>query len=407
MSEPSTSAAPSAPRIDLISFARDTFERAALTSIAQVLPYLQDPTRTVWLDIEGMQSADLVPELERILPLHPVAADLLRDGSARSMVEDFGEHYLATMVFMHGERTPEVIDFIFTPRLIVTVQERPGDCFDVVRERLRAGTGRVRELGSEFLFALLGRAICDSYQPVFDRIDQRFVKFESAIARHPEPAMLARIHMLRARLMNFRQQIVPLRESITALLARRAANNRSMELALRSLHDELAVLQDELDSHRDGVQRLSDLYMNSVSNRLNDVMRVLTIISTIFMPLSFMASVYGMNFDIESSPWNMPELRAYYGYPLALLAMSTVASSLIFFSWRKGWIGGGSARRGGIDGLALDLVDLISSRNAAASRAKRRRGKRGASSRARSLETSSTADSAASHAQNAPKSADS
>ncbi len=394
MSESSTPSPASAPlptpRIDLISYSKEQYERVTLSTLAEVHAYTLDPTRTVWLDIEGMQSADLVPEVEKILPLHPVAADLLRDGSARAMVEDFGDHYLATMVFMHSADTPEVIDFIFTGRLIVTVQERPGDCFDAVRERLRAGTGRVRELGPEFLFALLGRAICDSYQPVLDSLDQKFARFEAAVAHRPERSMLSRIHSLRARLMHFRQQIVPLRESITALLGRRSGNSRAVDLALRSLHDELAVLQDELDFQRDGVQRLADLYLNSVSNRLNDVMRVLTIISTIFMPLSFVASVYGMNFDSDvDSPWSMPELKLYYGYPLALLAMASIATLFFVFFWRKGWIGdAAAARRHGIDGLAHDVVEFIASRGESRASVKhRRRGKRGSSSRARSQDS--------------------
>jgi magnesium transporter len=234
MADPAPSDAPSAPRIELISYDRDIVERRTLSSLAEAASLASDPSRRVWLDIEGLHASEVVQELERLLPLHPMAADLLRNGSARAMVEDYGEHRLATMVFVHDARTSEVIDFVFDDRMMVTIQERPGDCFDGVRERLAAGSGRVRELGAPFLFSLLGRAICDSYQPILERLAGRIAKFEAALTLRPERGMLARIHALRTQLMEMRQQIVPLRSRFTpsspaapARAARTSSRSRS------------------------------------------------------------------------------------------------------------------------------------------------------------------------------------
>ena len=348
-----------APRIEVIAYAPDRCDQRLFSTLSEIAPFVAKETGKIWIDVEGVSATEIVAELERILPLHPVAADLLREGSARTLVEDFGTHMLATMVFVHDAHTPEVIDFIFNDRLIITVQERPGDCFHEVRQRLRTGAGRVRELHAEFLFSLLGRAICRSYQPIIELVDQRIERLEDQLATRPDRSHLGRIHVLRSRLVQLRQRVVPLRESIVRLVAH-GSPSTARNLALRGLYDELASLQDELDFQRDAVQRLSDLYMNGMSNRLNDVMRILTIISTVFMPLSFIASIYGMNFDRESSPFNMPELGWRYGYLAALGLMASVAGTFCVFFWRRGWIGDQSApRRSGIDGLALDVVEFV------------------------------------------------
>jgi len=366
-----------APRIEVIAYAPDRCEQKLFASLAELGPFVTQEQGKIWIDVEGVSATEIVAELERILPLHPVAADLLREGSARTLVEDFGSHMLATMVFVHDAHTPEVIDFIFNDRLIITVQERPGDCFHEVRQRLRSGAGRVRELHAEFLFALLGRAICRSYQPIIDLVDQRIERLEDQLATRPDRSHLARIHVLRTRLIQLRQRVVPLRESIVRLVAH-GSPSTARNLALRGLYDELASLQDDLDFHRDAVQRLSDLYMNGMSNRLNDVMRILTIISTVFMPLSFIASIYGMNFDREAGALNMPELGWRYGYLFALALMGIVAGSFCVFFWRRGWIGDQAGRRrGGIDGLALDVVEFVGLRGDPRRTAHPRRRRRG------------------------------
>lgn len=348
------------PRIEVISYSRETHQHRVCATLAEAAALCADSACMHWIDVEGVCAAELVAEIERILPLHPMAADRLREGSARAGVEDFGPHVLATMIFIHDSQGVEVIDFIFNEHVLITVQEKPGDCFDSVRERLRLGTGRVRELGCDFLFALLGRAICESYQPILGKIDQRIVRLEDQLAARPERGHLQRIHHLRTRLMHLRQKVLPLRESISGILLQSRGEHSLRQLSLRSLFDELAALQDELDFQRDAVQRLADLYMNGVSNRLNDVMRVLTIISTIFMPLSFIASVYGMNFSNDASAWNMPELTWSYGYLYALGLMSTVATLFMISFWRRGWLGNPlKQRRHGIDGLALDMVEFV------------------------------------------------
>lgn len=369
------------PRIEVISYSVDRFERRTLGSLAEAAPIVaaareQGSTSRVWVDIEGASLGEALAGIAALLPLHPMAAELLRNGAARAQVEDFGPHMLATMVFVHqatvdakgpdaGRHVSEVIDFVFDDRVLVTIQERPGDCFDGARERLAAGSGHARASGAASLFSMLGRAICDSYLPILEKTARRIDRIEDALAERPDRAILARIHHLRTRLLELRRQLIPLQDSISMLLLRRppaepGTDAREVDISLRSLLDELAELRDALDFQRDEVQRLTDLYLNSVSNRLNDVMRVLAIISTLFMPLGFLASLYGMNFDRASGRWNMPELGWEYGYLFVLGLMSVVAVGLTVFFWRKGWLADPTrARRRGVDGLTLDMVEFV------------------------------------------------
>ncbi|MBI1302476.1 MAG: magnesium/cobalt transporter CorA [Phycisphaera sp.] len=370
-------------RIEVIAYSVDHFDRKLVASVAEASAMVaaareRGATARVWIDIEGVPLGEALVDLGALIPLHPMAAELLRNGAARALVEDFGGHLLATMVYMHhshgakaadgadgSSHVSEVIDFIFDDRVLVTIQERPGDCFDGVRERLALGSGQVRAPGAAFLFSLLGRAICDSYLPILEKTARRIDRIEDALAERPDRAILVRIHHLRTRLLELRRQLIPLQDSIAMLLLRRppadpGSTAREVDISMRSLLDELAELRDALDFQRDEVQRLTDLYLNSVSNRLNDVMRILAIISTLFMPLSFLASLYGMNFDRERGRWNMPELGWEYGYLFVLGLMSVVAVGLTIFFWRKGWLAEPTrSRRRGVDGLTLDVVEFV------------------------------------------------
>ncbi len=351
------------PRYELILWNQQESRETVLADLNSVHDAIANWNGFAWLDVEGAPMSVVEPQVDRLIGLHPVAADTLRDGPARAKVQDFGSHLLATMIFIHNSRDAEVIDFIATEKVLVTVQERPGDCFATVREQLKDGSGRIRELGTHFLLMHLGRAIAESYRPLLTELEKRIDRIEDSLFRRADRSMLHRIHQLRTQLMMYRSCVIPLRESIMRLLAQHSALSKDAQLSLRELEDELAALQDVVDFQRDRVQRLIDLYLNAISNRLNDVMRVLTIISTIFMPLSFVAGVYGMNFQNENGamPWNMPELNWQYGYLFSLTVMALIASAFVYFFWRKGWIGefARNERKHGLEGIAQEFAGIV------------------------------------------------
>lgn len=307
--------------------------------------------RWSWIDVEGVPTSDCAVQLERIASLTPLAADTLVEGVRRAGADDFGDLTIVTMRSHSPTKVIEFVDFLLAPRVLVTIQEKAGgDCFEPVRERLRkSGTSLIRA-DANVLFLLLARSICDGYRPLLAEFQASLEKFEYALVSRPDSSMLRRIHEHRRKLLFLRQGIAPLHQALGGLQpALSLRTNAGVDLtsrvaALRELQDETGALLDVVEFLRESSQHLLDLYLNAASNRLNEIVRMLTIISVIFMPLTLIAGIYGMNFHGDS-PWAMPELSWRYGYPFALGLMAVCAVTLLGFFWHKGWIGDPLRRR--------------------------------------------------------------
>jgi len=249
--------------------------------------------------------------------------------------------FLVARMMSLGERLDsEQISIYLGSGFVLTFQERVGDCLDPVRHRIREGAGRIRSQGADYLAYALLDAVIDHYFPVLEELGERLEALEDEVLRHPSPAVISRIHAAKRDLLALRRVVWPQRESLHWLLREPipllAEDTR---LHLRDCYDHVAHVMDMVETFRELASGLVDAYQSSLSNRMNEVMKVLTIIATIFIPLSFLAGLYGMNFSAESSPWNMPELRFYFGYPLALALMAVVAGVMLIYFRRKGWIG--------------------------------------------------------------------
>jgi magnesium transporter len=228
----------------------------------------------------------------------------------------------------------------FGPGWVVTFQERAGDDFDPLRARLRAREPELCGRGSDYLAYALIDAVVDGYFPVLEQLGERVDRLEEAALHHPEPRTLHEIHTLKSDLLLVRRAVWPLREAVHALVRQEhQAVTADTRLHLNDCYDHTVQVMDLLENYRDIASSLIEIYLSSISNRLNEVMKVLTIITTIFIPLSFIAGVYGMNFE------GMPELHSRWGYPLTLLAMGLVALGMLYFFRRKGWIGPGARAR--------------------------------------------------------------
>jgi magnesium transporter len=236
----------------------------------------------------------------------------------------------------------EQLSMIFGEGYVVTFQEHSGDCFGSVRARLREGRVRIRGAGTDYLaYALLDAAI-DSLFPLLEILDQRLVQLEEeAMTRTDSGVALELKEMKRAVHLLYRS-VFPVRDAVLRLLRDDSGLIADeTKLYLRDVHDHAAQAIDLLQDARELARDLTDLHQAALSNRLNDVMKFLTIFATIFIPLGFIAGLYGMNFDPDVSPWNMPELGWAYGYPFALAVMAAVALGLLGFFWGKGWLGSG------------------------------------------------------------------
>jgi magnesium transporter len=243
------------------------------------------------------------------------------------------------MVAADSPAITEQISMFLGERVLLTFQERPGDCFDPVRTRLRAARGQIRNRQIDYLAYTLLDAVIDGYFPVLEGLGERLEDLEDRVIAAPADLEVARIHEIRRELLTIRRAVWPQREMVNAL-TRESSHYVTDQTRpyLRDCYDHTIQLMDIIETYREIATGLVDVYLSSVSTRLNEVMKVLTIIATIFIPLSFITGLYGMNFDTAASPWNMPELAWYWGYPMALGLMAVVAAGLLYYFYRKGWL---------------------------------------------------------------------
>jgi magnesium transporter len=262
----------------------------------------------------------------------------------RAKIEDY-EHYQFLVFHMPlldptttGET--EQVTLFLGRSFVLTFQERPeSDMFESVRLRLRQAHSKLRQSGADYLaYALLDAAI-DGFFPLLEELGERLTALEEAVLKHPTPETMEEIYAVRRTFIGLRRVLWPLRQAVQAFGHTDSdLVTASTRLFLRDCYDHVLQVLDVLENYRELVAGLMETYLSSQSHHLNEVMKVLTMISTIFMPLSFIAGIYGMNFKTEVSLWNMPELSWPWGYPLILLVMAAVATVLLVFFHRKGWL---------------------------------------------------------------------
>ncbi|MEX0714353.1 MAG: magnesium/cobalt transporter CorA [Pirellulales bacterium] len=328
------------PSVRLIAFGPQALDERALDTPATLLDFLGKWPVT-WVNVEGLGDAATIRELGRLFALHPLALEDVVNVHQRPKVEQYGDHLfvVARMVRYNGRLETEQVSMFLGRGFVLTFLEDPGDAFDPVRQRLRGGQGRIRAASAGYLAYSLLDAVIDAYFPVIEAYGDRLERLEDSVIARPDRAAIAEIHEAKHELRHLRRTIWPLRDAVNEL----ARDDSSLidadtRVYLRDCYDHTIQIIDLVETYRELGADLSDLYLSSLSNRMNEVIKVLTIISTIFMPLSFIAGVYGMNFNTQRSPWNMPELNWAWGYLFALGLMAGVAALMLSFFHRQGWL---------------------------------------------------------------------
>jgi magnesium transporter len=324
-------------RLELISYTPEQSERRDDLTADACLEACHQPGLH-WVNLLGVHDIPLVEQLGTGFGLNSLALEDLLNTDHRPKVENFGDSLLVILKILSfdegSERlTSEQVSIALTKTAVLSLQEQPGDVFDGVRERLRSPRGRHRQRGTDYLAYSLIDSVVDSYFPVLERLGEVMTDIEEELAGRPQRAALQRIHALKRDLMVVRKAVWPLREVVSGLEreGNELIDDRTIPF-LRDLYEHLVQIIDTTEILRDSVAGLLDLYLSSVSQRTNEVMKVLTVVATIFIPLTFLVGVYGMNFDY------MPELRWQWGYPVLWLVMiACVAGMLITFRWRK-WL---------------------------------------------------------------------
>ncbi len=297
----------------------------------------------LWLNVDGLGDTSLIKKIGEIFGLHDLALEDVLNVHHRPKVEEYDKD-IFIITRMAGIRDHamdiEQVSFFLGKNFVISFQERTGDSFAPVRERLRKGGKRIRFMKADYLAYALIDAIVDGYFPVLEHYSERLNALEDIIVDKPGQAIVEQTHEIKRDLQVLRHGIWPLREALSRLTGDDIAFiHDETRFFLRDCYDHVIQIVDILETYRERAAGLTDLYLSSLSNKMNEVMKVLTIIATIFIPLGFVTGLYGMNFDPKISPYNMPELSFYYGYPMALGLMVVIVAGLVVYFWRKGWIG--------------------------------------------------------------------
>jgi magnesium transporter len=300
-----------------------------------------------WINVEGLGDAQVIEQFGELFGLHRLALEDTVNLHQRAKVESYGDVLFVVLRMVNLQQAglrcgTEQISLFLGDNWLLSFQEgQPGDSFDRVRARLREGSGKFRQQGSDYLAYSLIDAVIDNFYPVLEVYAERLDELEELVMQPIRKEVMDFLHDVKQDLLVLRRAVWPLRDAM-AFLAREdnARISDNTRLYLRDCYDHVVQVVDLIETYRELTADLRDLYMSSLSNRINETMRVLTIISTLFIPLTFIAGIYGMNFDWEggTKPLNMPELHWYYGYPACLAAMAATAISMLVFFYRRGWI---------------------------------------------------------------------
>jgi len=336
------------PKINVIAYGSGE-EMEIHVSTAEEAKSIVGRRPVTWINVEGLGDAKTIEQFGEFFGLHRLALEDTVNVHQRAKVETYGEivFIVLRMVFCGEENGgrcgSEQVSLFVGPNWLISFQEgRPGDCFDRVRNRLREGSGKMRSLGSDYLAYALIDAVIDNYYPVLEVYATRLDDLEELVL---DPAVsrtvMDQLHEVKADLLVLRRTLWPLRDAI-ALLAREdnVRISENTRLFIRDCYDHIVQLVELIETYRELTADLRDLYMSSISNRINETMRVLTIFSTFFIPLTFIVGIYGMNFDSHNGemPLNMPELHWYWGYPMVWLVMIITAASMLTYFYKRGWI---------------------------------------------------------------------
>lgn len=327
----------------LTDYTDTRYHERTFTDPVECLPFLGVDSAT-WIDVQGTVPPSVLRELGRLLDLHPLALEDILNKGQQSKLEEYESQLF---VVMHrpslddsGMLQIDQVSFFMGRGILVSFHDQPQASFELIRERLRRHIGRLRQSGSDYLLYRLLDGIVDHAFPVLERYGETLEQLEDEILDHPTQETLARVHQVRRELLQLRRLSWPQREVLSQLFRGDCACIApETRIFLRDGYDHTVQILDLVENYREVVASLLDVYLSSISNRLNESMRLLTIIATLFIPLTFIAGVYGMNFSANNdSPWAMPELRWDYGYPAVWGVMIAVAGLMIYLFKRNKWL---------------------------------------------------------------------
>lgn len=322
--------------ITVIEYDEEQFQQREIKQIEECFPLKDKPTIT-WINISGIHELDVIEKTGVQFGLHPLTLEDIVNTEQRPKIEDYKDYIFIVLKALHYDADQglkiEQISIIIGVNYVITIQENKKDVFRPVRERIKNSTGRIRKVGADYLVYALIDAIVDNYFVVLEQLEGKIEFLEEELITNPTKRTLHLIHQLKREMLFMRKSLWPSREVINILQRGELPFiNETTVVHLKDVYDHTIQVVEIIETLRDILSETLDIYLSSISNRINDVMKILTIITTIFIPLSFVAGIYGMNFKY------MPELEWRFGYPVVLIFMAVVGIVMLFFFKKKKWI---------------------------------------------------------------------
>ena len=324
-------------KISIMDYTEFGLTEQEAESIDDCFSYLDSPSIT-WINIDGIHKVDIIEKIGQKLHLHPLIQEDIVNPQQRPKVEDLENcvYIVFKMLQIVAEKSPvkiEQVSLVLGENYVISFQEMQGDIFDPIRNRIRNGKGRIRNMGSDYLAYSLMDAVVDNYFSILEHLGDRIEDLEETMMSDPQPEHLHEIHVLKREMIFLRKSVWPLREVISVLEREETSFiQKGTQRYFRDIYDHSIQVIDTVETYRDMLSGMHDTYLSSLSNRMNEVMKVLTIIATLFIPLPFVAGVYGMNFTF------MPELEWRWAYFGVLGIMGVIAVFMLSYFKRKKWL---------------------------------------------------------------------
>jgi len=324
-------------KVTLIDYNEATIQERKVERIEECFPFKDKPTVT-WINIDGIHNPEIIEKIGNYFSLHPLTLEDIMDTEHRPKIEVFEDYiFIVLKMLYHDEKEDEIkteqISLIVGQNFVISFQEREGDLFNPIRERIRTGRGRIRKMGTDYLAYALMDTIVDNYFIIPEKLGEKVELIEKELLDNPKPQTLKVIQNSKRELIFLQKSIWPLREVLSRMERLESSLiHESTLIYLRDIYDHTIQIIDTIETSRNMLSGMLDIYISSISNKMNQVMKVLTIIATIFIPLTFVAGIYGMNFKY------MVELEWKWGYPIVLLTMLGIGISMVIYFKNKRWL---------------------------------------------------------------------
>ena len=323
--------------ISAIDYSEKKFQEKDISDVQGLAPCLESRD-TTWIRVQGLQQTDVIEAVGSFCKVHPLFLEDIVNTSQRPKAEDAGDYFFIIIKTLNYDEkkdsiVTEQLSFVLAPNFLLSFEEKPGKIFDSVMGRIKAGKGRIRKGGADYLAYCLIDTVVDNYFGLLEGLGEKIELLEEDLVNNPTPEILSRIRNFKVDMIFVRRSVWPLREVINQLaLGESNLIKESSRLYFRDVYDHTIHIIDTMETYRDIVSGMLDIYLSSVSYRLNEIMKILTIIATIFIPLTFLAGWYGMNFK------GMPEYEWRWGYPMVIVIAVMIAAGLVLFFRRKKWL---------------------------------------------------------------------